>query len=60
MFVPLAFAVLVGGWVASCSYMKLCLDESNPLVEGGRVHNPSLLTDVLPELIMSAFGLLFL
>ncbi|CAJ1337416.1 unnamed protein product [Effrenium voratum] len=48
--------LLMIAWCASCPYIKLCLSERQPRLND----NPSILTEVLPEIVLTIPGLLFL
>jgi len=50
-------ATLVASWFASCPYVKLCMAEKQPRVG---MSNPSILTEVLPDIVLSFAGLGFL
>lgn len=52
----LSAALVVASWFASCPYIKLCLRERQPRVGD----NPSILTEILPEMVLAIVGLLFL
>jgi len=49
-------ALLVYSWFASCPYIKLCLSERQPRVRDG----PSILTEILPEIVLAILGMFFL
>eukprot|EP00397_Hematodinium_sp_SG-2012_P032973 GEMP01035165.1.p1 GENE.GEMP01035165.1~~GEMP01035165.1.p1 ORF type:complete len:343 (+),score=29.42 GEMP01035165.1:92-1030(+) len=51
----LTAVLLVVSWFASCPYIKLCLNEHLPQVN----ENPSILTEVFPNICMAVMGLLF-
>lgn len=48
--------LLIYSWFASCPYIKLCLSERQPRVRDG----PSILTEILPEIVLAILGMLFL
>eukprot|EP00931_Biecheleriopsis_adriatica_P047509 TRINITY_DN27396_c0_g1_i1.p1 TRINITY_DN27396_c0_g1~~TRINITY_DN27396_c0_g1_i1.p1 ORF type:complete len:342 (+),score=55.70 TRINITY_DN27396_c0_g1_i1:28-1026(+) len=52
----LSFLLAVGSMFASFPYIKLCLVERSPRVND----NPSMLTEVLPEIVLAIPGLLLL
>lgn len=53
-------ALIVYSWFASCPYIKLCLREHQARVgDPGSTSNPSILTELFPELVMTIFGLIF-
>jgi len=53
----LCLILVVGSWFASCPYIKLCVDEGQNRLGD---HNPSILTEVLPDIVMAFFGTIFL
>lgn len=48
--------LLIYSWFASCPYIKLCLSERQPRVRDG----PSILTEILPEIVLAILGMFFL
>eukprot|EP00922_Rhytidocystis_sp_ex-Travisia-forbesii_P003047 GHVS01004463.1.p2 GENE.GHVS01004463.1~~GHVS01004463.1.p2 ORF type:complete len:394 (+),score=29.70 GHVS01004463.1:130-1311(+) len=54
----LAEAVLACSWFASCTYIMSCMEENSSRV--GDDDNPSVLTDILPEIVFSVGGFIFL
>eukprot|EP00927_Polykrikos_kofoidii_P008613 TRINITY_DN13590_c0_g1_i1.p1 TRINITY_DN13590_c0_g1~~TRINITY_DN13590_c0_g1_i1.p1 ORF type:complete len:353 (+),score=46.94 TRINITY_DN13590_c0_g1_i1:172-1230(+) len=52
----LCVGLIIFSWFASCPYIQLCLHERQTRLGE---NNPSLLTELLPEIIMAGFGLLF-
>lgn len=48
--------LLVLSWFASCPYIKLCVQERSQRVGA---NNPSLLTDILPDIVRSILGSIF-
>lgn len=53
----LCAALIVSSWFVSCPYIKFCLEERS---QRRGMHNPSILTEILPEILMAVLGLLFL
>eukprot|EP00971_Amphidinium_carterae_P319436 6348632-Amphidinium_carterae.1 len=53
----LCVCVLILSWFASCPYVKLCMAEKQPRVG---LSNPSILTEVLPDIVLSVAGVGFL
>mmetsp|Transcript_62147 Transcript_62147/g.148239 ORF Transcript_62147/g.148239 Transcript_62147/m.148239 type:complete len:389 (+) Transcript_62147:178-1344(+) len=49
--------IVISSWFASCPYIQKCLEERQ--ARYGE-ENPSILTELLPEIVLSIFGLLFL
>eukprot|EP00933_Yihiella_yeosuensis_P033460 TRINITY_DN27161_c0_g2_i1.p1 TRINITY_DN27161_c0_g2~~TRINITY_DN27161_c0_g2_i1.p1 ORF type:complete len:401 (-),score=27.37 TRINITY_DN27161_c0_g2_i1:84-1184(-) len=49
-------AMLLSSWFVSCPYIKLCLSERTVRVN----ESPSILTEVLPEIVLTVPGLIFL
>mmetsp|Transcript_45929 Transcript_45929/g.84243 ORF Transcript_45929/g.84243 Transcript_45929/m.84243 type:complete len:386 (+) Transcript_45929:172-1329(+) len=49
-------AIIVLSWFASCSYIQKCLEERQ--ARYGE-ENPSILTELLPEIVLSILGLVF-
>jgi len=62
MFLPVwigdgtCFVLLILSWFASCPYIRQCLTEK-ALSLG--THNPSILTEVLPEIVLAFLGAFF-
>lgn len=48
--------LIMVSWFASCPYVKLCLAERQPRLN----NNPSILTEILPEIVLSMASLVFL
>lgn len=63
MFLPvwlgdtLCCMLVVYSWFASCPYIQLCLTERQARLG---YSNPSILTDILPEIVMAILGLIFI
>lgn len=60
----LCAGMIVSSWFASCPYIKLCLSEHQarfptPMGFPGEEVNPSILTEILPDIVMAIFGLIF-
>lgn len=53
----LSTALLAMSWFVSCPYLRLCLHEKQPRVND---ENPSILTEVLPEIVLTIPGFLLL
>jgi len=53
----LCIALIIYSWFASCPYIQLCLTERQARLG---VSNPSILTDILPEIVMAVLGLIFI
>jgi len=52
--------LLVFSWFASCSYVHQCLNQGQArLGESATTNNPSILTELFPQVIMAMFGLVF-
>jgi len=49
-------AMIVMSWFASCPYIQLCLAERQARLG---VSNPSILTELLPQILLAILGLLF-
>jgi len=49
--------LVIISWFASCPYIKLCLVERQQRLGS---ENPSILTDILPDIVLAAVGLIFL
>ncbi|CAE8703012.1 unnamed protein product [Polarella glacialis] len=52
----ICLALVALSWCASCPYIKACLSERQPRLND----SPSILTEVLPEMVMSIPGVVFL
>lgn len=52
----LCSVLIIASWFGSCPYIKLCLKERQARLGDA---NPSILTDILPEIVMSILGLFF-
>jgi len=63
LFVPvwagdaLCSVLIVASWFASCPYIKICLAARQPRLG---IENPSILTDILPDIVLAVVGLIFL
>lgn len=63
VFTPLWFGdglcggLIVLSWFASCPYVQLCMSEHQARLGDD---NPSILTEILPDIVLSILGLLFL
>lgn len=53
----LGIFLLVLSWFASCSYINTCVSENASRV--GQDTNPSVLTDLLPEIVLSIGGFIY-
>lgn len=51
------FVLIILSWFASCPYIQLCLNERQARLGDC---NPSILTEILPDIVMAILGLLFL
>jgi len=49
--------LIIYSWFASCPYIQLCLTERQARLG---YSNPSILTDILPEIVMAILGLIFI
>ncbi|CAD7934163.1 unnamed protein product [Amoebophrya sp. A25] len=56
---PVIFFLLVLSWVSSCNYIKRCLRENSAIAHGSR-HNPSLITEIAPRVLVAGAALFFL
>lgn len=53
----LSCAIVIYSWFASCSYVSYCLEQRQARMGN---NNPSILTDILPSIVMAIMGLVFL
>jgi len=53
----LCICTLILSWFVSCPYVKLCMAEKQPRIG---LSNPSILTEVLPDIVLSIAGVAFL
>lgn len=53
----LCLVCMVASWFASCPYVQLCLSESQARLGDD---NPSILTEILPDIVMAFLGLVFI
>ncbi|CEL97175.1 unnamed protein product [Vitrella brassicaformis CCMP3155] len=53
----LCLAILLISWFASCPYIRLCLNEHTTRI--GSDDNPSVLTEILPEIFLAMLGFFF-
>eukprot|EP00392_Amoebophrya_sp_AT5.2_P000122 g122.t1 len=58
-FYPVGAVLLFLSWFLSCDYMKSCLRERRPQLLGSP-DNPSLLTEVLPKIVVGILSVFFL
>lgn len=49
--------MMVASWFASCPYIQLCLSERQARLGDT---NPSILTEILPDIVMAFLGLIFM
>jgi len=49
--------LIIYSWFASCPYIQLCLYERQARLGHS---NPSILTDILPQIVMAVLGLIFI
>jgi len=52
----LCLTLVIASWFVSCPYIWLCFHETQTRVG----NNPSILTEVLPEIVLAVFGFVFL
>eukprot|EP00931_Biecheleriopsis_adriatica_P108095 TRINITY_DN82428_c0_g1_i1.p1 TRINITY_DN82428_c0_g1~~TRINITY_DN82428_c0_g1_i1.p1 ORF type:complete len:345 (+),score=68.42 TRINITY_DN82428_c0_g1_i1:158-1192(+) len=50
-------ALIIASWFGSCPYVQACLQERQARLGDA---NPSILTEILPDIMMGIFGLLFM
>merc|ERR1719401_430495 len=53
---PMCCLLIISSWFASCPYIQWCMDQRQ--IRLGSSLNPSILTDILPEIVMSVFALI--
>lgn len=53
----LCVVLIIGAWFASCPYIKFCVGERQ---QRHGPNNPSILTEILPEILMAVLGFFFL
>lgn len=53
----LCLAIIIASWFASCPYIQLCLSERQARLGDT---NPSILTEILPDIVLAFFGLIFM
>lgn len=53
---PLCCLLIIYSWFASCPYIQWCMEQRQ--IRLGSSLNPSILTDILPEIVMSIFALI--